>query len=1839
MNKTYRSIWNETTGTWVAVQEDAAARGKRSSKAVIAGASGIVGVLNVIGVMGGAALATSAHADTVADNSAARVVAVGTDSVASLDNAAVAYGTGSYADSGLGLLPGVAVGSQADGMQGAFAVNLGQVAPVVGAAPVASGSGGVQMLAMNSAPLLGASLASSGIDTGDLNTSFKTAAWYTQIKGIANAAGSAAPTDAARVVGLGSIAMGSNTQSDGNGSMALGTQSYAKANDSVALGTGSVSTQANTVSVGSDGTATHVVYNADGVATTLQSTANTRRIVNMAAGQGDTDAVNVAQLKGITDSLGGGATVNGDGSITPPSYTAGGTTFHNVGDTLTNIDQRTTQNTTNITQLQGLMADAVSYDGPSHDAVSLGTPGKPVALHNVAPGALSESSTDAVNGSQLFATNTNLSNLAGTVTNIAGDVTNMAGQVADAVKYDSPQHTSVTLGNPGTPVKLQNLAAGLATTDAVNVGQLASAGFSVDASSGAVQNQAVTYNAGSTASGSPTITLAPGEGSSPYFRNGDRADGHLPKGTVISNVASGIQDTDAANVGQLWDIVNGSAAGALAPQTMMAKSANVNLLASSNGSGIDTSGLNTSFKTAAWYTQIKGIANAVGSAAPTDAARVIGLGSIAMGSNTQSDGNASMALGTQSYAKANDSVALGAGSVSNQANTVSVGSDGTTTHIVYNADGVGSTVQSEQNERRIVNMAAGQGDTDAVNVGQLKGITNVLGGGSTVNGDGSIAAPVYVVSGTTYGDVGSAIVAAADSGGTANAVVYDSDAHDVLTLGGSSSSGPVRVKNVANGVADADAINVAQLKAAGLGIDTSGNVTNAFVAYDDNTKNSVTFGGTSGGSPVALHNVKAGAVSAASFDAVNGAQLYGLAASTASALGGQVAVNPNGTITAPSYQIGNSSYSNVGSALDAVADLARGGSADAVIYDSGAHDKVTLGGKNASAPVKLTNVANATQSGDAVNLAQLQAMGGEVDTSGNVTNAFVAYDDTTKRAVTLGGKGSSAAVVIHNVANGAQDADAINVAQLKAAGLGFDTSGNVTNAFVAYDDNTKNSVTLGGKSAGAPVALHNVAPGTVNAASFDAVNGSQLYGLAASTASALGGQAAVNPNGTITSPSYQIGSSSYSNVGSALDAVAELARGGSADAVIYDSGAHNKVTLGGKNASAPVKLTNLANATDDSDAINMAQLKAAGLNFDTSGNVTNAFVAYDDNTKSSVSLGGKGSSLPVALHNVASGTVNAASFDAVNGSQLYGLAALTAAALGGKTTVDPNGSITAPSYQIGENSFSNVGSALDAVAALARGGSVDSVMYDSSAHSKVTLGGVGASAPVKLTNLANATDDSDAINMAQLKAAGLNFDTSGNVVNGFVAYDDTTKKSVTFGGAGASTPVVLHNVANGSLDNDAINVAQLKAAGLSFDTSGNVTNAFVAYDNGSKSSVTLGGAGATTPVALHNVANATLANDAVNLAQLQAMGAVVDTSGNVTNAFVAYDDASKSSISLGGVGSTKLVKIHNVAAGSVAANSTDAVNGAQLYTLASSVADGLGGGSTVDGEGKVTAPTYNIGGNTYNNVGGALTNIDSRVSTLETNVTQVMGQTANAVQYDSSSHDKVTLGGTDASAAVKLTNLADGDISSASSTDAVTGGQLYATNENVAALTQAVQNIGDTSSPYVAVNSTSGPASASGSNTIAMGGGANASGASSTAIGDKASATGENSVALGANSVADQANTVSVGSAGNERRITNVADGVAGTDAVNMRQFQSGMTEMQRNAYGGIAAATALTMIPDVDQGKTIAVGIGTANYKGYQATALGVSARITQNVKVKMGAGYSAGGDTTWGGGMSYQW
>nr|WP_264228818.1 YadA family autotransporter adhesin [Ralstonia pseudosolanacearum] len=284
-----------------------------------------------------------------------------------------------------------------------------------------------------------------------------------------------------------------------------------------------------------------------------------------------------------------------------------------------------------------------------------------------------------------------------------------------------------------------------------------------------------------------------------------------------------------------------------------------------------------------------------------------------------------------------------------------------------------------------------------------------------------------------------------------------------------------------------------------------------------------------------------------------------------------------------------------------------------------------------------------------------------------------------------------------------------------------------------------------------------------------------------------------------------------------------------------------------------------------------------------------------------------------------------------------------------------------------------------------------------------------------------------------------------------------------------------------------------------------------------------------------------------------------------------------------------------------------------------------------------------------------------------TNATVTYGINADG----SADYGNVTLGGGNAPAGTAIHNVAAGT----AETDAVNVRQM---NAAIA----SVQKVSNTNDPMFAADGDRAVkrASAKGTHATAMGAAASAGGDQSVATGHNAQSGGDSSVAMGANakatanhavavgsgSVANRANTMSVGSAGNERQITNVAAGVQGTDAVNVSQLsqavyaavgdlpagttarqytdeqigmvRQGINQVARGAYSGIAAATALTMIPDVDQGKSIAIGIGSATYKGYQAVALGASARISHNLKAKMGVGYSSEG-TTVGMGASYQW
>ncbi|MDF3086629.1 hypothetical protein KPB01_38640, partial [Burkholderia sola] len=149
--------------------------------------------------------------------------------------------------------------------------------------------------------------------------------------------------------------------------------------------------------------------------------------------------------------------------------------------------------------------------------------------------------------------------------------------------------------------------------------------------------------------------------------------------------------------------------------------------------------------------------------------------------------------------------------------------DGTADRGSVTLGGVGSAAPVA-----LKNVAVGMADTDAVNVGQLKGVTTALGGGAGIGADGSVTAPKYRIGDKTYGNVGDAITAAAETGG---------------------------------GGTDPNA-----------------------VAYDDEAKSAVTL---AGGKGTTLKNVAAGAVNADSTEAVNGSQLYGAAQSVASALGGE----------------------------------------------------------------------------------------------------------------------------------------------------------------------------------------------------------------------------------------------------------------------------------------------------------------------------------------------------------------------------------------------------------------------------------------------------------------------------------------------------------------------------------------------------------------------------------------------------------------------------------------------------------------------------------------------------------------------------------------------------------------------------------------------------------------------------------------------------------------------------------------------------------------------------------------------------------------------------------------
>ena len=170
---------------------------------------------------------------------------------------------------------------------------------------------------------------------------------------------------------------------------------------------------------------------------------------------------------------------------------------------------------------------------------------------------------------------------------------------------------------------------------------------------------------------------------------------------------------------------------------------------------------------------------------------------------------------------------------------------------------------------------------------------------------------------------------------------------------------------------------------------------------------------------------------------------------------------------------------------------------------------------------------------------------------------------------------------------------------------------------------------------------------------------------------------------------------------------------------------------------------------------------------------------------------------------------------------------------------------------------------------------------------------------------------------------------------------------------------------------------------------------------------------------------------------------------------------------------------------------------------------------------------------------------------------------------------------------------------------------------------------------------------AKGDHSTALGNNAKANKARSTAIGHNAEAKASGSVALGEGSVAKEENTVSVGDIGHERRITNVQDPKNLTDAANKRyvdnsisSVRSELKQTDRKLRGGIAGAVAMANIPTVNRAGGTMVGIGVGSFKGQSAVAVGINRASDSNrVHFKMSGSATTSGDYAVGAGMGYQW
>ena len=1143
--------------------------------------------------------------------------------------------------------------------------------------------------------------------------------------------------------------------------------------------------------------------------------------------------------------------------------------------------------------------------------------------------------------------------------------------------------------------------------------------------------------------------------------------------------------------------------------------------------------------------------------------------SIALGASSYSFGQYSMALGRYSKALGRLSIAMGDSSKADGANAIALGNAAKAAGIM--SIGLGDNANASQDYAMALGAEseAAENATAIGNKAHAKGVNSIaLGNGSQALADSAIA-------------IG--------QGNKANGA-------DAIALGnGSQSSG-------LNAIALGKASVVTGDNSLALGSNTNANGINSValgagsIADQDD---SVSVGSDSLQRKIV--NVKNGTIKADSHDAINGSQLYAISDSVAKRLGGGSSVNvDDGTVKAPTYNLKNGNKNNVGDALTVLDQFTLQWDQNRDKY-SAAH-----GSSTASVITDVADGAVSDSSKDAVNGSQLKATNDDVET--NTTNIATNTGNIATNTANIATNTTNITNLTDTVGDLKDDALLWNGTAFNAA-HGTETTSTITNvkAGTLSDDSTDavNGSQLKDTNDNVATNTTNIASNTANIATNTSNIADNTANIATNTSNIAGNTANIATNTT----NIAANTTSINSLNTSVDALEQ-------DAMLWNGTAFNAAH--GTETTSTITNVKAGTLSDDStDAVNGSQLKATNDNVATNttniasntaniatntANINTLNTSIDTLEQDAILWNGTaysaahGTETASTITNVKAGTLSENSTDAVNGAQLNAT----------------NANVATNTTNIATNtaSINTLNTSIDAL-------EQDALLWDGTAFSAAHGANKDAS---KITNVLAGTVSSastDAINGSQLHGlsssiatylgggatvsdsgvfSGPTYNIDGNDYTNVGAALDAINTSLSdslgdallwdsttgaFSAKHGSTASVITNVADGAVSDsssDAVNGSQL------YDVSNSVVD------------VLGGGAGVNTDGSIsaptYTIANTDYDNvgDALNALDTTLDDAMLwDATAGENGAFSASHDGSAS-------------KITNVAAGTISDTSTDAVNGAQLHGVSSSVAEALGGGAAVNSDGSISAPTYTIADTDYTNVGDAMNAIDS---TLD-----------NALLWDAAAGENGAFNASHDGKASVITNVANGQINE-TSTDAVNGSQLNATN-------MLIQNIaGDTSESYITENgeginyvrtNDSGlvfeDASATGVGATAVGYNSVASGDSSVAIGQNSSSTIESGIALGSSSVSNRVilqgsrdtsvtedgvvigyNTsdgellgaLSIGDDGKYRQIINVADGSEAHDAVTVRQLQ--------NAIGAVATTPSKYFHANSTEEDSLAVG------------------------------------------------